>query len=126
MLNKLSMLARTLYILLAVVAGFFALGTMDVALVLVVLGLIAGISLPMERMVLAAATIIVLPIIGAALTHIPAIGGQLNAITANLQLGMAGSFAMALVIVLFGLAMDGVTGMTDPETGERRKAATAG
>ena len=66
---------------------------MDVALVLVVLGLIAGISMPKERMVLAAATVIALPIIGAALAHIPAIGAQLNAVTANLQLGMAGAFA---------------------------------
>ena len=40
---------------LASVAGFVVAGVkMDVALVLVVLGLIAGISLPMERMVLAA------------------------------------------------------------------------
>jgi hypothetical protein len=37
MLNKISGLARTLYILVAIVAGFVVLGTMDVALVLVVL-----------------------------------------------------------------------------------------
>ena len=44
MLTKISGLARALYIVLAIVAAFVALGTMDVALVLVVLGLIAGIS----------------------------------------------------------------------------------
>ena len=90
MLNKMSGLARTLYIVLAVVAGFVALGKMDVALVLVVLGLIAGISLPAERMVLAGVAILALPIIGAALSHIPTIGAQLNAVTANLQMGMCG------------------------------------
>jgi len=126
MLNKLSLLARTFYILLAIVAGFFVLGMMDIALILVVLGLVAGLSLPRERMVLAAVTIIALPIIGSALLHIPMIGGQLNAITGNLQLGMAGSFASALAIALFGLAMEGVTGMTDAEPGTSRKAATAG
>ncbi len=111
MLNKMSGLARTLYIVLAVVAGFVALGKMDVALVLVVLGLIAGISLPAERMVLAGVAILALPIIGAALSHIPTIGAQLNAVTANLQMGMCGSLASAMAIVLYGLAMDGVMGM---------------
>ena len=42
MLTKISGLARTLYIVLAIVAGFVTLGTMDVALVLVVLGLIVS------------------------------------------------------------------------------------
>ena len=54
MLKKISGLARALYILLAVVAGFVALGMMNVALVLVILGLLAGITMPKERMVLAA------------------------------------------------------------------------
>src|SRR3982750_3780867 len=94
MLTKVSGLARTLYIILAIVAGFVALGTMPVALVLVALGLVAGISLPKERMGLAAATILALPTIGTALAKIPAIGAQLNAVCANLQLGMAGAFAM--------------------------------
>jgi hypothetical protein len=125
MLNKVSGLARTLYIVLAVVAGFVALGKMDVALVLVVLGLIAGISLPMERMVLAAATIIALPIIGGALAHIPTIGAQLNAVTANLQLAMAASFATAMVMILYALAMDGVTGLGGADAAGGRRAAAA-
>jgi hypothetical protein len=124
MLNKISGLARTLYIVLAVVAGFVALGKMDVALVLVVLGLIAGISLPAERMVLAGVAIVALPIIGTALTHIPAIGAQLNAVTANLQMGMAGSLASAMAIALYGLAMEGVMGMAGGG-GSKRAAATA-
>ena len=123
MLNKIGGLARALYIVLAVVAGFVALGTMDVALVLVVLGLIAGISMPKERMVLAAVTIIALPIIGAALGHIPAIGAQLTAVAANLQLGMAGAFATAIVIVLYELAMDGVTGLAGSASRRRGRAA---
>ena len=42
MLTKISGLARALYIVLAIVTAFVALGAMDVALTLVVLGLIAG------------------------------------------------------------------------------------
>ena len=122
-MNKVSGLARALYIVLAIVAGFVALGAMDTALVLVVLGLISGISMPRERMVLAAATIIALPIIGAALAHIPSVGAQLAAITANLQLGMAGAFATAMVIALYELVMEGVTGLTAPEAGGKRAAA---
>ena len=123
MLMKISGLARTIYIVLAIVAGFVALGTMPVALILVALGLIAGISLPKERMVLAAATILALPTIGMALSKIPAIGMQLNAVTANLQLGMAGAFAMAMVLILYELAMEGVTGLTGPVMGGTRAAA---
>ena len=123
MLTKISGLARTLYILLAIVAGFVALGTMPVALVLVALGLVAGITMPKERMVLAAATILALPTIGMALAKIPAIGAQLNAVTTNLQLGMAGAFAMAMIMILYELAMEGVTGLTGPIPA--RRAATA-
>lgn len=125
MLMKISGLARTLYIVLAIVAGFVAMAKMDVALVLVVLGLIAGISLPRERMVLAAATIIALPFIGAALAHIPAIGAQLTAVTANLQLGMAGAFGSAMAIMLYGLAMDGAMGLMGSGGVRTSRAAAA-
>jgi hypothetical protein len=126
MLMKISGLARTLYIVVAIVAGFVALGKMDVALVLVVLGLVAGISMPSERMVLAAVGILALPIVGSSLAHLPAIGGQLNAVTANLQIGMAGALASAMGIALYKLAMEGVTGLTGSAASGGRRTATAG
>lgn len=112
MLNKVSGLARALYIVLAIIAGFIALGGLDVALVLLVLGLIAGITMPRERLVLAMAAVIALPLVGEALTHVPTIGAQLNAVMANLQLGIAGAATSALTIMLYGLVMEGVTGLT--------------
>jgi hypothetical protein len=112
MLTKISGLARALYIVLAIVTGFVAIGAMDVALVLVVLGLIAGIAMAKENYVPAAATAIALPIIGAALGHIPAIGAQLSAVATNLQMGVAGALASALALVLYKLVMGGVTGLT--------------
>ena len=115
MLNKISGLARTLYIVLAIVAGFVALGGLNVALALVVLGLIAGLSLPEERHVLAAVTVIALPIVGTALANIPAIGAQLGAVAGNLQLGVAGAVATAFAIRFYQLAMGGVTGLTGGE-----------
>jgi hypothetical protein len=123
MLKKISGLARALYILLAIVAGFVAIGAMDVALVLVVLGLIAGLSMPRERMVLAAAAVIALPAVGAALSHIPAVGAQLAAICGNLQTGIAGAFATALAMLMYELTMDGVMGLTGAAA--TRKAAHA-
>jgi hypothetical protein len=125
MLNKISGLSRTLYIVLAVVAGFVALGKMDVALVLVVLGLIAGITMPRDRMVLAAATVIALPIIGGALGHIPTVGAQLAAVAGNLQMAMCGALATAIVMALYELAMEGLTGVMGAAPAGGRRAAAA-
>ena len=111
MLNKLSGLARSLYILLAIISGFVAMGGMNIALWLVVLGLISGISMPRDRLVLAMAAIIALPLIGTALSVIPAIGQQLSSIMANLQVGVAGAAATAMAILLYELTMEGVTGL---------------
>jgi len=118
MLNKICGLARALYILLAIIAGFVAIGAMDVALVLVVLGLIAGIAMAKENYVPAAATAIALPIIGTALGHIPSIGAQLTAVAANLQMGVAGALASALALVLYKLVMGGVMGLTGAAAGK--------
>lgn len=125
MLNKIGGLARALYILLAIVAGFVALGGFNVALILVVLGLIAGVSMPRERMVLALAAVIALPIIGTALGNIPSIGAQLGAVMGNLQLGIAGAAATALAIMLYELVMDGVMGLTGSGASSSGAAATA-
>lgn len=123
MLNKISGLARAIYIVLAIVAGFVALGMMNVALALVVLGLIAGLSMPKDRMVLAGVTVIALPIVGTALGHIPMVGAQLTAVAGNLQLGVAGALATAMAIFLYELVMDGVMGLTGSSTAPR--AATS-
>ena len=123
MMMKIGDIARTLYIVLAVVAGFVALGRVDVALVLVVLGLISGISMPDDRNVIAAVLVIALPMIGTALTHIPVIGAQLNAVALNLQAAMAGAVATAIAIRLAKLAMDGVTGLSASGTAAKPAAA---
>ena len=112
MLNKIGGLARAIYIVLAIVAGFVALNMMNVPLVLLVLGLIAGLAMPRERMVLLAALVIALPIVGTALGQLPMVGAQLTAVAGNLQIGAAGALATAIAIMLYELVMDGVTGPT--------------
>lgn len=125
MLNKISGLARAIYIIFAIVGGFVAMDGINLALLLVVLGLIAGLSMPRERMVLAAVVIVALPIIGAALATIPAVGTQLNAVTANLQLGIAGALASAIAILLYELVMEGATGLVGRGTGSGKSARAA-
>jgi hypothetical protein len=117
MLIKISGLARAVAIVLAIVAGFVAINMMNMPLTLVLLGLVAGLSLPDDRLVIALASVIALPIIGTALAHIPAIGGQLNAVTLNLQMAMAGSVATAIAMRLYRLTMDGVMGVAGAAIG---------
>ena len=123
MLKKIGGLARALAILLAIVAGFMALNMMNVPLVLVVLGLVAGLAMAEDRLLLSTVTLIALPIVGAALTHIPAIGAQLNAVALNIQMGLAGSLATVIAIRLYHMTMDGVMGLAGGAGGTR--AATA-
>ena len=123
MLNTLSGLARALYIIIAIVAGFVALTMMNVPLLLVLLGMIAGITLPQERYVTAAVTVIALPILGAAMANIPAIGAQLGAVMGNLQLGMAGALVTAMAIRLYGLVVEGVPGLGGMVPGGKRATA---
>jgi hypothetical protein len=123
MLNKVGGLARALAIVLAIVAGFMALNMMNVPLVLVVLGLIAGLAMAEDRLVLSTVTLIALPIIGTALANIPTIGAHLDAVALNLQMALAGSLAMSIAIRLYHMTMDGVTGLSG--TAASGKAATA-
>ena len=122
MLMKIGGLARALAIILAIVAGFVALNMMNVPLVLVVLGLIAGLAMPEDRLVLTTVTLLALPVIGTALGNIPTVGTQLGAICANLVLAMAGALATTIAMRLYHLTMDGVTGMMGAAGGT---AATA-
>ena len=111
MMMKIGGPARALAILLAIVAGFMALNMMNVPLVLVVLGLIAGLAMTDDRLVLSTVTLIALPIIGTALTNIPTVGAQLSAVCGNLQMAIAGALATTIAIRLYHMVMDGVTGL---------------
>ena len=108
MLKKIGGLARALYVVLAIVAAFVPLTVMNVPLALVVLGLVAGLAMQRDHVVLAAVIAVVLPIVGAALGHIPAIGAQLTAVTTNLQMGVAGALATAIAILLYDLVTNGL------------------
>ena len=124
MLIKIGGLARAIAILLAIVAAFVPIGGINVPLVLLVLGLVAGLALTDERMVVNVALVIALPLIGAALTHLPAIGAQLNTVALNLQMAMAGAVATAMAIRMYHLTVGGLMGVTGM-AGSGTAAATA-
>ena len=123
MLMKIGGLARAVAIILAIVAAFVPLTMMNVPLALVLLGLLAGLAMPEDRLVLTTVTLIALPIIGAALSTLPAIGAQLAAICSNLQVAMAGGLATTIAIRLYHMTMDGVTGLAGSGGGARPAAA---
>ena len=124
MLNKIGGLARALYVVLAIVAAFVALGGMNKPLILVVLGLIAGLALARDKLVVAMVAVVALPFMGTALATIPTIGGQLNAVMLNLQMGVAGAAVTALMIMLYELIMESLSGLAGSGAGSGT-AATA-
>jgi hypothetical protein len=123
MLMKIGGLARAIAIVLAIVAGFMALNMMNVPLTLVVLGLVAGLAMTDDRVLLSTVTLIALPIIGTALTQLPKIGAQLNAVALNLQMAIAGALATAIAIRLYHMVMGGVMGLTGGMAGGTAAAA---
>ena len=123
MLTKIGGLARALAIILAIVAGFMALNMMNVPLALVALGLVAGLAMAEDRLLLSTVTLIALPIVGAALSHIPAVGAQLNAVALNIQMALAGSLATVIAVRLYHMTMDGVMGLVGGVGGTPAAAA---
>jgi hypothetical protein len=112
MVKKIGGLARLIAVLLAIIAGFVALGNIDVALLLVVLGLIAGLAYDDDGAIRLFLVVLVLPMVGGALSNIPQIGGQLNDVALNIALAAAGAAATVIAIRLFNNAKADVTGFT--------------
>jgi hypothetical protein len=111
MIGKVVGLARALAIILAVITAFVAIPNLNVALVLVVLGLIAGIAYSDETATRLFLAVLVLPLVSAALNTIPAVGEQLGAIATNVALAAAGAAATFVAIRLFNLVKDDLTGL---------------
>ena len=102
MLEKIGGLARLLATLLAIVAGFVALpANINVALVLVVLGLIAGLRYKPEEAMSLFLVVLVLPLAGLALGTIPEIGDNLNAVFNNIALAAAAVSATVIAMRLY-------------------------
>ena len=102
MLEKIGGLARLLATLLAIVAGFVALpANINVALVLVVLGLIAGLRYKPEEAMSLFLVVLVLPLAGLALGMIPEIGEKLTAVFNNIALAAASVSATVIAMRIY-------------------------
>jgi hypothetical protein len=112
-MQKVGGLAATLGVLLALVAGVIVLPeTVPVAAILVVLGVIAGISTPQDGAVRVYVAVLAFPVVGTALGNIPAVGEYLSAIFINLGFAAAGIAATLMAMRVFEMAKGGVTGLT--------------
>ncbi|MBO0750148.1 MAG: hypothetical protein J2O44_06950 [Porphyrobacter sp.] len=111
MVDKIAGLARLIATLLAIVAGFVAIPNLNVALALVVLGLVAGLKYKPENLLGLFFVVVSLPLVGAALANIPAIGAQLNAVALNIELAAASVAATVIAMRLYNNSVDDVTGL---------------
>jgi hypothetical protein len=110
MLNKVAGLARAVGLILAVVAAFVAIPA-QVPLILVVLGIVAGLAYSSEDIVRLAITAVALPLVGAALAVIPQIGTQLTAVAGNAALAVAGALATRVAVRLYELVVGDLKGL---------------
>lgn len=111
MLQKIGAGARAVAVILAIVAAFVAIPTLDVALLLLVLGLIAGLALTDADRISIIVTALALPLLATVLNALPTVGPQLAAAANNLGVVAAASAATLIAIGLFDLVKGDLMGL---------------
>lgn len=112
MVKSIAGLARLIATLLAIVAGFVAIPSLDVTLALVVLGIVGGFTYAADQALRLFLVVLVLPAVGAALAAIPAIGAQLDAVALNIAVAAAGAAATVIAMRLFDNSREDLAGLT--------------
>lgn len=110
MLNKVVHLARTVAIILAIAAAFVAL-PIEMPLVLLLLGIIAGFAYGNEDFMRLVLLALALPIAGTALSAIPEIGDELQGVMGNVLLAVGGVLATRIVIRLSAVVVGDIKGL---------------
>ena len=114
MLGKLTGLARALALLLSLIAGFVAIPGLEpqtLKLVLIVLGLIAGISYCDAGRVGLILTALVLPAVGVTLSALPAVGTGLSAVAGNIGVAVTAAVATSIAIRFVTLLKGDIGGL---------------
>ncbi|MBA3862636.1 MAG: hypothetical protein C0517_01670 [Erythrobacter sp.] len=111
-MEKIGGLVTAVGILLAIVAGVINIPGLDVALAIVLLGVVAGISAQQDNAIRLFLAVLVLPVIGAALGGVPVVGGYLDAIFGNLGVFAAGAAASLVARRLYEMVVGGVKGLS--------------
>jgi hypothetical protein len=123
MVDKVAGLARLIATLLAIVAGFIAIPNVNIGLVLVVLGIIAGFGYSGDQVVRLFLVVLVLPAVGTALATIPAVGVQLNAVALNIALAAAGVAATVIAMRIYNTTTEDITGLAGAPSGSTAASA---
>ena len=100
-MTKVYAAAATLAVLLSIVAAFMVIPNINVAAVLVGLGIVAGLRSDAETTPRALLSTIALPVVAVALAHLPTVGAHLSAIATNLGLATAGIAATAVAMRVY-------------------------
>lgn len=111
MLTKITGLAGALATLLAIVTAFMPMEGFNVALALLVLGMVAGISIADEMVIRIGVAAFALPVAAAAMAALPMLGTQLGAMLGGFALVAAGAFAVAVTIRLVTRGIGTVKGL---------------
>lgn len=126
MVEKIAGLARLLATLLAIIAGFVALpANVNVALALVVLGLITGLRYSAEAAGRLFLVVLVLPLVGSALAVIPQVGDNLQTAALNIALAAAAAAATAIAMRLFNNSKADLGAWTAKSDGGKAAAAAS-
>ena len=96
-----------------------AIPNFNVALVLVILGLVAGLKYKPESAIGLFLVVLTLPVVGKALEAIPAIGGKLDAVALNIDLAAAAVAATVIAMRLFNNSKDDVTSVVGSDGGAK-------
>jgi len=110
-MSKITGLAGALGMILAVIAGVVPIPGLDVALVLLVLGIVGGISMEQDAGVRVFLAVLTIPVIGAALGGVPAVGTNLNAIFGNVAMVATGAGATLVARRVYTMVMDNLKGL---------------
>ncbi|MEQ1497139.1 MAG: hypothetical protein ABL914_00630 [Novosphingobium sp.] len=111
MLTKITGLAGALATLMAIVTAFMPMEGLNVALGLLALGMIAGISIADDMMARIGIATLALPVAGAAMVAVPAVGTQLGAMLSGFGLVAAGAFGVAATIRMVTRAIATLKGL---------------
>ena len=110
-MEKIGGLATALAVVLAIVAGVVSIPGLQVGLIILILGIIGGITADQDGAVRMYVAVLALPAIGAALGGIPVAGEYLNSIFGNLTAAAAGVSASLVTRRLYDMVMGAVKGL---------------
>lgn len=111
MLDKVTGLAGALAVLVAIVTAFVPIAGLDVAVLLLVLGMVAGIGYDADATLRGGVATVALPLVAAAMGSLPALGTQVGAIFSGFAIAATGAFGVSVLIRVVQRSIGAVKGL---------------